>query len=329
MTELSKMLQEYCAGERGMPTYDELAALIDAPTRVRVFQSAEQNEQLARDAQAILDAEMLGIGFLVDGVSIHPSRVTVLRPAAAPQVVADERGLPPLPKRVGYREGKTPEYTADQMQTYARAAIAAVPVQAQEPVAIVEAKYTLTGASNILNRSLPIGTKLYLSMPDVTGKPFMYGIMGADGKAHMDEHCVAPDAASLYDELNCLNDSPDTDYSIVPLYRAPVQPVAVPDGPSAEDYSDMLRDFFFRYAAGGYNDDGGLVPLAKAKDKLQWVIDEEGKHAAPVAQDDAKELTDEQLTAALQGIYHSDFQDDSNGYDLAIARAAIAAKAAS
>lgn len=56
MTELSKMLEEYRAGERGLPTYDELAALLDKPSRVRVFQSAEQNEQLARDAQAILDA---------------------------------------------------------------------------------------------------------------------------------------------------------------------------------------------------------------------------------------------------------------------------------
>lgn len=59
-------------------------------------------------------------------------------------------------------------------------------------------------------------------------------------------------------------------------------PQVVADEPTAEDYSDMLRDFFFRYAAGGYNDDGGLVPLAKAKDKLQWVINEEGKRAAPV-----------------------------------------------
>jgi hypothetical protein len=63
---------------------------------------------------------------------------------------------------------------------------------------------------------------------------------------------------------------------------APVQPVAVPDGPSAEDYSDMLRDFFFRYAAGGYNDEGGLVPLETAKDKLEWIVNEAIQHAAPV-----------------------------------------------
>lgn len=57
MTELSKMLEEYRAGERELPTYDELAALLGKPLPVRVFQSAEQNEQLARDAQAVLDAE--------------------------------------------------------------------------------------------------------------------------------------------------------------------------------------------------------------------------------------------------------------------------------
>ena len=46
--------------------------------------------------------------------------------------------------------------------------------------------------------------------------------------------------------------------------------------------SDMLRDFFFRYAAGGYNDAGGLVPLPTAKDKLEWIVNEAIQHAAPV-----------------------------------------------
>ena len=126
-----------------------------------------------------------------------------------------------------------------------------------------------------------------LAAPVQAQEPFMFGIMGPDGKAHMDEHCVAPDAASLYDELNGLNDSPDTGYSIVPLYAAPVQPVAVPDGPSAEDYSDMLRAFFFHYASGGYNDEGGLVPLETAKDKLEWIVNEAIQHAASAAQGDA------------------------------------------
>lgn len=56
--------------------------------------------------------------------------------AAAPQVVADERGLPPLPeKHYEFTSPKTGWYTAAQMQAYARSALQAAPVQAQEPVA--------------------------------------------------------------------------------------------------------------------------------------------------------------------------------------------------
>jgi len=59
MIELSQMLEEYRAGERGLPSYDELMTLLNAPAGpLAIFQSAEQNEQLARDAQAIVDAEV-------------------------------------------------------------------------------------------------------------------------------------------------------------------------------------------------------------------------------------------------------------------------------
>ena len=59
-------------------------------------------------------------------------------------------------------------------------------------------------------------------------------------------------------------------------------PQVVADEPTAEDYSDMLRAFFFNYAAGGYNDAGGLVSLETAKDKLEWIVNEAIQHAAPV-----------------------------------------------
>lgn len=49
-------------------------------------------------------------------------------------------------------------------------------------------------------------------------KPFMYAIKCPDGSAHLDEHCVAADEESLHLEVNGLNDSPDTGYSIVPVY---------------------------------------------------------------------------------------------------------------
>lgn len=71
--------------------------------------------------------------------------------------------------------------------------------------------------------------------------------------------------------------------------RTQVQPGTATGCPSAEDYSDMLRDFFFNYAAGGYNDAGGLVPLETAKDKLEWIVNEAIQHAAPAAQGDAKD----------------------------------------
>lgn len=146
------------------------------------------------------------------------------------------------------------------------------------------------------------------------------------------------------------------------FYSAPVQPVAVPDGPSAEDYSDMLRDFFFRHAAGGYNDEGGLVPLETAKDKLEWIVNEAIQHAAPAAQGDAvkleccgstefceraacpaqgdaKELTDDEIVQAVRSVgvdtHPSKFgfiDEQIQGMSVTVLRqviAAIAAKAAS
>lgn len=78
--------------------------------------------------------------------------------------------------------------------------------------------------------------------PVLAQEPFMFAIMTPDGSAHMDENCVGPDAASLYSELNGLNDSPDAGYAIVPLYRFPVQPVAVPCASSnAEHELHSLR----------------------------------------------------------------------------------------
>lgn len=189
--------------------------------------------------------------------------------AAAPQVVADERKLPPLPQYfpdiVNIRADE--ELRAQDYATqYARAALQAAPVQAQEP--------------------------------------FMFGIMGPDGKAHMDEHCVAPDAASLYDELNGLNDSPDTGYIIVPLYRASVQPVAVPD-------------------CGACPGDGTICP------KSCKLAEDSPPIATPAAQGDVKDAEryrwlrsvgpDQQRVIAHYGMFEMDKVID----------AAIAAKAAS
>jgi hypothetical protein len=47
--------------------------------------------------------------------------------------------------------------------------------------------------------------------------------------------------------------------------------------------------------------------------------------ARAAAEKPTGDLTDEQIRDAVQGIYLSDFQDNPEGYDIAIARAAIAA----
>ena len=59
---------------------------------------------------------------------IDAAAIIAALPAAAPQVVADE--LPELPEPHWKRNGS---YSMEQMMTYAHAAIAAAPVQAQEP----------------------------------------------------------------------------------------------------------------------------------------------------------------------------------------------------
>lgn len=214
MIELSKILEQYRAGERGMPTYDELAALLGRlsidqvidgmyakvaagyqipermlrnPVPLAIFQSPEQNEQLARDAQAILDAS---------GIVVTPETAPV-QPVAVPDGISRTAAIKDAVNRfLGWKLPKN--FSPDNGIAFYP------PEQAQ---------------------FWPIGTNLFT----------------ADEATAMFEHCIA----------------------------------------------------------------------------------------TPAAQGDAKELTDEQLMVALQGIYHSDFQDDGNGYDLAIARAAIAAKAAS
>ncbi|MFY1912693.1 dATP/dGTP pyrophosphohydrolase domain-containing protein [Achromobacter xylosoxidans] len=61
-----------------------------------------------------------------------------------------------------------------------------------------------------------------LASAPVAGQPFMYGIMGPDGKAHFEEFCVSGDRdelqAEVVDHLN--RDNPeDGPYSVVALFR--------------------------------------------------------------------------------------------------------------
>lgn len=130
---LSKMLQEYREGLRGLPTYDELAAIANTepcadpivernvsllrerstvgvqkygttladnklPLRAWLNHALEEALDQANYLQAAMaeidsaaahqiadaskDAELFGIDYLIDGVRVDPSRVTVLRPAS-------------------------------------------------------------------------------------------------------------------------------------------------------------------------------------------------------------------------------------------------------
>lgn len=153
--------------------------------------------------------------------------------AAAPQVVADERELPPPPEMASAADlayvMQTPEdWDADYRSTWQKLQVEAHNKRQWRKYAL-ELRALAAAPAQTSN---PVEFDGIKTVPVQAQEPFMFGIMGPDGKAHIDENCVAgdKDSTALNIEVNCLNDSPDSGYSIVPLYRAPVQPVAVPDG---------------------------------------------------------------------------------------------------
>ena len=139
-----------------------------------------------------------------------------------------------------------------------------------------------------------------------------------------------------------------TENCITTLYTTPVQPVAVPDGWVKSDVSlpfDGVRclirykkNYFLASIKRAFAKDGPAYwgnTFNKDDDaELSWakLPEVEWKPldgpAAPAAQGDAKEPTDAELLAAFNDILHRDYAH-SKDYDLAIGRAAIAAKAAS
>ena len=192
--------------------------------------------------------------------------------AAAPQVVADER----------YSSCLATIRDLDRIGMKFAADLAGLPVVEGSRMRNVDylvrysvlelvAAWRSAWDENSLQR-MPINRAALQAAPVQAQEPFMFGILGPDGKAHIDENCVAgdKDSTALHIEVNCLNDSPDTGYSIVPLYRAPVQPVAVPDSDEA-----------FKVAAQGCIFGNGDV----ARAAKEWF--KAGYKAAPAAQGDA------------------------------------------
>lgn len=83
------------------------------------------------------------------------------------------------------------------------------------------------------------------SPPDAVQKPFMFAIMGPDGAAHIEESCVSSDSGQLVHEVNCLNDSPDTGYSIVPVYLSANAPTDSGEAKNAARYLHLRNQMCF------------------------------------------------------------------------------------
>lgn len=83
-----------------------------------------------------------------------------------------------------------------------------------------------------------------IALAALTAKPFMYGIMDADGAAHMDECCVSTSLAGVSDSVDVLNEElteeGDPQYKPVALFTAPI--VVTP----LEINKDVIREIFMR-----------------------------------------------------------------------------------
>ncbi|MDH0520606.1 hypothetical protein [Achromobacter xylosoxidans] len=86
-----------------------------------------------------------------------------------------------------------------------------------------------------------------LASAPVAGEPFMYGIMGPDGKAHLDEFCVSADPAELEQEVVAImnKDHKGGKYSVVALFtnaapQASAENVRNVDAAMAAEYQQWI-----------------------------------------------------------------------------------------
>ena len=142
---LSKMLQEYREGLRDLPTYEELAAIASHESCADPI--VERNVSLLRQRSTVgmqkygttlADNKLPLRAWLNHALEEALDQANYLQAAMA-EIDSDERALPPLPQYfpdvTNIRADE--ELRAEQMREYARAALAAAPVQAQEPVALL------------------------------------------------------------------------------------------------------------------------------------------------------------------------------------------------
>ena len=268
LNALDAMLEAYRKKEREFPSYDELAGLLKAPA-ILVSADPAENEAIARDAQAIVAAGVAALGAGVDwmmceriacedhvdealrvftedatqdnATGLIQAALTVYladTAAAAPQVVADERRVIDCAKCEGHGathypdgewEGKcatcngTGVVSDGEINAYPDGSpylngpvkcvkdcpdCSTAPVQAQEPVAYLKFWAEQSWSGNG-NHDIDYGEGL--------------------------EVCEAGDIGA--DKLPAF-----------PVFRAPVQPVAVPEGVAEPTYmtEEQGRDWAWK-----------------------------------------------------------------------------------
>ena len=102
-TKLEAMLTAYRNGDRGPIEYHDLANLLVEEGDGQVYlnavdaAAADVTRGDKQRGSAEFDAALLGVGYLVDGVHVHPSRVTVFTASPVqPVAVPDGWALIPI-----------------------------------------------------------------------------------------------------------------------------------------------------------------------------------------------------------------------------------------
>jgi hypothetical protein len=331
---LSEMLQQYRDGERGMPSYDDLAALLSTRAPLHIFGAAnpEQNEQLARDAQAIVAADVAALASgrtLEKRMQFTEQQISIVARSLSDSA-ATECGIDKDDAWNIYSE----QYLEEAEAALAKLSAAAPQVVADEPT---DAQLDeLQRQSYSRNQSMKADT---------------YAFGRACYRAALQD---APVQASNPVEFDGIKTAPvqaqePVDWQKIALYyndlysreknRVPVQPVAVPDGKQI--------GYAVYGISGGKQYLHDIKMMSEAEDGEwksdncflddYWAGNEPVFLAAPAAQGDAKDLTVEDLYCMYRDSYGKlncevdpfDTLDEMEQKAWRNLAAAIAAKAAS
>ena len=101
------------------------------------------------------------------------------------------------------------------------------------------------GADQLRERLRGALAPLLDQSPAAAAQNFMFAIMGPGGTAHIEENCVSRAASQLAHEVNCLNDSPDAGYSIVPVFLSPCVSADMDEAQNAARYRHLRNKMCF------------------------------------------------------------------------------------